>query len=219
MRSPGYWIKEGIFSHTECESILVFLSKNNVGRNRAGIRNLMRVDEVSSLARDERLLSTCREISGKPLIPYKATLFEKTGRANWLVAIHQDTALPIESHPTAKGWGPASRKSGVIFSHAPSSVLRRILAIRIHLDPSGPSNGPLRVIPDSHARRLNDDEFEKLKRSTPEVLCCVGRGGIIAMSPLLLHASSKSETDAPRRVLHIEYADSLDLEGVRLAIA
>ena len=89
MRSPGYWIKEGIFSHTECESILVFLSKNNVGRNRAGIRNLMRVDEVSSLARDERLLSTCREISGKPLIPYKATLFEKTGRANWLVAIHQ----------------------------------------------------------------------------------------------------------------------------------
>ena len=118
MRSPGYWIKEGIFSHTECESILVFLSKNNVGRNRAGIRNLMRVDEVSSLARDERLLSTCREISGKPLIPYKATLFEKTGRANWLVAIHQDTALPIESHPTAKGWGPASRKSGVIFSHA-----------------------------------------------------------------------------------------------------
>lgn len=79
MRSPGYWIKEGIFSHTECESILVFLSKNNVGRNRAGIRNLMRVDEVSSLARDERLLSTCREISGKPLIPYKATLFEKTG--------------------------------------------------------------------------------------------------------------------------------------------
>jgi len=101
----------------------------------------------------------------------------------------------------------------------PSSVLRRILAIRIHLDPSGPSNGPLRVVPDSHARRLNDEEFEKLKRSTPEVLCCVGRGGIIAMSPLLLHASSKSETDAPRRVLHIEYADSLDLEGVRLAIA
>lgn len=143
----------------------------------------------------------------------------KNGEGELARGDSSDTALPIESHPSAKGWGPASRKSGVIFSHAPSSVLRRILAIRIHLDPSGPSNGPLRVIPDSHARKLNDDEFEKLKRSTPEVLCCVGRGGIIAMSPLLLHASSKSETDAPRRALHIEYADSLDLEGVRLAIA
>ena len=75
------------------------------------------------------------------------------------------------------------------------------------------------MIPNSHTRRLDDNEFEKVKGSAPEVECCVGRGGVIAMSPLLLHASSKSENDAPRRVLHIEYADSLDLDGVRLAIA
>jgi ectoine hydroxylase-related dioxygenase (phytanoyl-CoA dioxygenase family) len=219
MRSPGYWIEEGIFSQPECEAISRFFYKDNIGRSRAGIRNLMRIDEVSSLATDERLLRIGAEISGKQLIPYKATLFEKTGKANWLVVFHQDTALPVESEPAAEGWGPTSQKSGVIFSHAPSSVLRRILAIRIHLDPSSPSNGPLRVIPDSHERRLNDDEFEEMKATTPAVLCCVGKGGIIAMSPLLLHASSKSETDDPRRVLHIEYADSLDLEGARLAIA
>ncbi len=40
------------------------------------------------------------------------------------------------------------------------------------------------------------------------------------MRPLLIHASSKAECDAPRRVLHIEYADSLDLKpGMRLAVA
>jgi hypothetical protein len=40
------------------------------------------------------------------------------------------------------------------------------------------------------------------------------------MRPLLIHASSKAETDAPRRVLHIEYAHSLDLKpGIRLAVA
>ena len=40
------------------------------------------------------------------------------------------------------------------------------------------------------------------------------------MRPLILHASSKAETDHPRRVLHIEYVDSLEVdEGLRIAIA
>jgi hypothetical protein len=40
------------------------------------------------------------------------------------------------------------------------------------------------------------------------------------MRPLLIHASSKVLSDEPRRVLHIEYADSLDLaDGIRLALA
>jgi hypothetical protein len=42
----------------------------------------------------------------------------------------------------------------------------------------------------------------------------------MAMRPLLIHSSSKARTAAPRRVLHIEYADSLQLDSdVRLAIA
>jgi hypothetical protein len=40
------------------------------------------------------------------------------------------------------------------------------------------------------------------------------------MRPLLIHSSSKVYADMPRRVLHIEYADSLDLgENIRLAVA
>jgi hypothetical protein len=40
------------------------------------------------------------------------------------------------------------------------------------------------------------------------------------MRPLLVHASSKAETDQRRRVLHIEYAGSLDMgSGLELAIA
>jgi len=179
----------------------------------------MSIDEIAEVARDRRLLDIGRELTGNELVPYKATLFEKTGKANWLVAFHQDTALPVESEPTVNGWGPTTLKCGVRFSHAPTAALVRILALRIHLDPSKPANGPLRVIPDSHRRRLTEDDFEAVKVSAPEIECYVGRGGIIAMSPLLLHASSKSENDAPRRVLHIEYTDSLDLDGVRLAIA
>ena len=40
------------------------------------------------------------------------------------------------------------------------------------------------------------------------------------MRPLLVHRSSKAETDRRRRVLHVEYADSLDMgAGLALAIA
>jgi hypothetical protein len=44
-------------------------------------------------------------------------------------------------------------------------------------------------------------------------------GGIVAIRPLVIHASSKSQTDAPRRVVHIEYAKSArPAEGLELAI-
>jgi hypothetical protein len=40
------------------------------------------------------------------------------------------------------------------------------------------------------------------------------------MRPLLVHASSKSATEAPRRVLHVEYAATLVMEcGLELALA
>jgi hypothetical protein len=39
------------------------------------------------------------------------------------------------------------------------------------------------------------------------------------MRPLLVHASSKAQSSAPRRVLHLEYAPSAFVaEGVDLAI-
>lgn len=50
--------------------------------------------------------------------------------------------------------------------------------------------------------------------------CEVGRGGVLAMRPLLIHSSSKARSDKPRRVLHIEYADSLKLtDAVQLPVA
>jgi len=37
---------------------------------------------------------------------------------------------------------------------------------------------------------------------------------------LIIHASSKARNEEPRRVLHIEYADALELgRGIRLAVA
>ncbi|HEX6126437.1 MAG TPA: phytanoyl-CoA dioxygenase family protein [Pyrinomonadaceae bacterium] len=221
MITDGYCISEDIISSCECDELLRFLAKLPRGHGRAGIRNLMAHTLVRSLAHDPRLIALTADCYGRQLVPYKATLFNKTAKANWLVAWHQDTALPIEEINGADGWSAPSVKQGHLFAQAPASALKKVLALRIHLDASTPTNGPLRVVPRSHLLGiLSDVEINDLVNSSRQVECVVGRGGVIAMSPLLLHASSKLATDAPRRVLHIEYAESLKLAGdIRLVIS
>jgi ectoine hydroxylase-related dioxygenase (phytanoyl-CoA dioxygenase family) len=216
----GYAVREAVFSEVECEMLLRELAEN-LDLDRAGVRNLMGLAIIERIAKDARLLSLTQQLTGTQLIPFKAILFNKTGKANWLVAWHQDTALPIERDVAADGWGPASIKEGVVFSHAPTDVLNEILAFRIHLDPSTSVNGPLRVIPGSHRHRIKDDVvFRRLIDNGPQVEVTVDRGGVIAMRPLLVHASSKCVSDEPRRVLHIEFAPTLQIsEGIALAKA
>jgi ectoine hydroxylase-related dioxygenase (phytanoyl-CoA dioxygenase family) len=86
------------------------------------------------------------------------------------------------------------------------------VALRVHFDDSREDNGPLRVLPATHALGLlSEADTERPVREIPPVDCLVSSGGIVAMYPLILHASSKAETDHPHRVLHIEYVDSLDI--------
>ena len=50
--------------------------------------------------------------------------------------------------------------------------------------------------------------------------CLVPAGGVVAMRPLIVHASSKSLTDMPRLVLHMEYAADLVIaDQLELALA
>jgi ectoine hydroxylase-related dioxygenase (phytanoyl-CoA dioxygenase family) len=221
MKDAGYWIEENILSHQECDSLIEALSQGHVGRGRAGARHLMTHPAVAEVANDDRLLRVARHVLGEKAVPYRATLFEKSGRANWLVIWHQDTALPLVSRCDSPEWGPWSKKAGILYAHAPAWALMRVLALRVHLDASTAENGPLRVIPGSHAAGLLSDEevFSRARMQEP-VECLVSRGGVLAMRPLLIHSSSKTRVDALRRVLHIEYADSLVVgENIRLAVA
>ena len=217
----GFSIFEGVLLHSECERLIEELSNVAVKRSRAGARHLMNHPVVAALASDGRLLELARESLGRGATPYRATLFEKSARANWLVIWHQDTALPLASTFDAPGWGPWSEKAGIAYAHAPAWALSRILALRVHLDASTSDNGPLRVVPGSHALGLmTDEEVFAVATKEAHVECLVGRGGIMAMRPLLIHSSPKARTVEPRRVLHLEYADTLDLApNVRLAIA
>ena len=134
-----------------------------------------------------------------------ATLFDKSPVSNWLVVWHQDTALPLRVRREIPGWGPWSLKDGVNYGHAPASALEQVLALRLHLDDSVAENGPLRVLPGTQTLGvLSDEALHSLSTQIASVDCLVTRGGVLAMRPLVVHASSKSHSTAPRRVLHIE---------------
>ncbi|HKQ79111.1 MAG TPA: phytanoyl-CoA dioxygenase family protein [Blastocatellia bacterium] len=218
---PGFRIEEGVLSNRECDDLIEAVSQSPQGRSRAGARHLMSIPAVEALAKDERLLRIASRALGDGAVPFRATLFDKSGRANWLVVWHQDTALPLAARNDSKEWGPWSLKAGVLYAHAPAWALTRVLALRIHLDDSTGENGPLRVIPGSHLGGvLSDDEILDLARAQKNVEAHVPRGGVLAMRPLLVHSSSKARADEPRRVLHLEYAERLELApGLRLAVA
>lgn len=221
MRETGYQIFEGMFSEAACSDLLRALGGEGERRSRAGARHLMSHPAVRELAGSPELLGLAGRWVGPGAVPYRATLFEKSGERNWLVVWHQDTALPLVERTGMPGWGPWSVKHGVLYAHAPAWALAGIVALRVHLDPSTRDNGPLKVIPGSHAEGvLSDEEVFRRARERAPVECVVGRGGVLAMRPLLIHASSKARGPGPRRVLHLEYASALDLaDGVRLAVA
>jgi hypothetical protein len=67
--------------------------------------------------------------------------------------------------------------------------------------------------------RWEMDEIQRLASTVAPVTCLAPAGGVVAMRPLVVNASSKARGDQPRRVLHIEYAASVHLGlGLELAV-
>ncbi len=190
-------------------------------QGRAGQRHALKLDPVSALARSGPMMKLSKELLGPAAFPFRATLFDKSPRSNWLVVWHQDTALPLQNRMEVQGWGPWSVKAGINYAHAPAKALEGVVALRVTLDDSTLENGPLRVLPGTHTLGvLTDDEIHHLSQNTAPVDCTVSKGGVLAMRPLLVHSSSKVKNDLRRRVLHIEYAASKSIaEPLELAVA
>jgi ectoine hydroxylase-related dioxygenase (phytanoyl-CoA dioxygenase family) len=217
-REDGFAIVPDVFAGREIDDIVEVLGGEPLQRSRAGARHLLSVPSVAHLARDPRLIAMAADVLGSEPTPFGATLFDKSADANWLVAWHQDKALPFAERREAAGWGPWSEKGGVPYAIAPASALANVVALRLHLDDSTSDNGPLRVLPGTHKLGvLSDEQIDDAARSIEAVTCTVERGGVIMMRPLLVHASSKVRVAASRRVLHFEYAAATTFDsGLRL---
>src|SRR5206468_2588674 len=106
--ASGSGILRRVLVQSEIESIAEILQPGALERTRAGARHLMRHPAVNQVAHDPRLLSIARLFLDAEPIPFRATLFDKSPRSNWLVAWHQDTALPLRERRDIAGWGPWS---------------------------------------------------------------------------------------------------------------
>jgi hypothetical protein len=174
----------------------------------AGQRNLLtRCPEVSAFAHsDEPFKLACDLLSAKAR-PVRAILFDKTPQANWYVTWHQDLTIPVKQKVEIPGFTSWSIKDGIAHVQPPSTILEQMVSLRVHLDDCAIDNGPIKFLPGTHLSGILDaQQIGDCRDKITEAVCVASASDIIAMRPLILHASSQATSAASRRVLHLEYA-------------
>lgn len=171
-------------------------------------RNLLDVPPVRELADSAPLRSIVEPILGAQARPVRGLLFDKTRDANWVVPWHQDLSIAVNRRMDVPGFGPWSRKAGVVHVQPPVEILKRMLTIRLHLDDCDEANGPLQVIPSTHDGVLSPQAIERFTQTGARTLCTAWAGDAVVMRPLLLHASFPAKRASHRRVVHLEYASA-----------
>lgn len=165
---------------------------------------VMAIPELWPLIWNGALRQTVRRFDSDAFL-CKSIYFDKTPDANWYVNWHQDISIHVAKKIPTEGFSGWTQKEGIIGVCAPADVLRRMLTVRIHLDDARGDNGALHIIPCSHGQVLTPHETEEICARTSSVVCEIKAGGMHVMQPLLLHRSSKSVSDKPRRVIHLEF--------------
>jgi len=218
LERDGFAVVPDVLDTQTVAALIDAVSKtgNGAGSQRRGsvyaLRNLLEdVPDVAELADAPAVRALVTPILGPACFPVRGILFDKTPEANWNVVWHQDLSIAVRERQEAEGFGPWSEKAGVVHVQPPARVLERMLTVRLHLDDCDETNGPLLVLPGSHrGGRLTAPEIQRQRTQTSSVACPVPSGGALLMRPLLLHASSASQSPRHRRVIHLEYAaDSL----------
>jgi ectoine hydroxylase-related dioxygenase (phytanoyl-CoA dioxygenase family) len=210
LQSDGFAIVESVLTTAQIEQMRTVAAQGTAlsrSGSAYGGRNLLALAEVRNLAADRAIRDLVTPVVSQGAIPVRALFFDKTPGANWPVLWHQDLTIALAERHDREGWGPWSVKAGIPHVEPPATLLAQMLTIRLHLDDCHAGNGPLRVIPGSHALgRLSRDRIQAIRQSTGEATCTAPEGSALLMRPLLLHASSPARTPDHRRVLHIEYA-------------
>ena len=112
--------------------------------------------------------------------------------------------INVDRRADLAGFGPWTSKAEGVSVQPPQAILAKHCTIRIHLDDCDADNGALHVVPGTHQRGvvLPEDVAQAHAQSMD---CEVPAGGVMLMRPLLLHASNRSTSNQPRRVLHLEF--------------
>jgi ectoine hydroxylase-related dioxygenase (phytanoyl-CoA dioxygenase family) len=204
LQRDGFAVVPSVLSNEEIGDLIARL---DVEGGRGGSRVADQYPEVRRLARSGSAMTLARQALGDRARPVRILFFDKKPGTNWSVPYHQDLTIAVRERAEVEGYRLWTVKAGVPHVQAPAEVLERMVAVRLHLDPCGEGNGPLRVLPGTHGEgKLDHAAIEAWVEGGEEVTVTAERGAAILMKPLLLHASSPSVEPSHRRVLHIEYA-------------
>ncbi|GAA4335960.1 phytanoyl-CoA dioxygenase family protein [Flaviaesturariibacter amylovorans] len=205
--ADGFTVLPPLYSEAEVASLLAAIDAAGLQEaGRFAVRRFLHAAPACrALLMTPALRAALHELFGEGYRLVKAIYFDKPPAANWFVAGHQDLTIAVKERAALPGFGPWTRKEEQWAVQPPLQVLENNFTLRIHLDDTDAENGALRVRAGSHRQGiLRADAATGFE----EVLCPVARGGALLMRPLLWHASSRSATDRPRRVLHLEFSDS-----------
>ena len=152
------------------------------------------------------LVTLLNAMLGREFGLVRALFFDKPPDRTWSLGWHKDLTIAVadNSLPSQRFSG-RNFKAGVPHVQAPVEVLEAMLTLRIHLDDVTDENGPLMVIPGSHRAGK-----AALADPLQPVTIYARRGDVLAMRPLVSHASGNSVagTTLHRRILHLEFAAS-----------
>jgi hypothetical protein len=209
----GYATLPGLFAPAEVAALLACIESAPAAgpsfrrsQDVFAIRNLLgEVPALAPLLATSTLRAVLTELFPRGCHLTKAIYFDKPAGSNWLVAWHQDLMINVRERAAAPGYGPWTDKAGWVAVQPPAAVLENTVTLRLHLDDCDATNGALRVVPGSH--RLGVVPAETIAaRTDAAVVCAVPAGGAMLMRPLLLHASHRSTSPRPRRVVHLEFS-------------
>jgi len=198
----GFAVIEGVLTTGEVAGLVRLLPDEVAGR-----RHLLgRIPAVRALAGGPPLEHLLAALGCGPVRPVRAVFFDKNPTHNWKVPWHQDLTIAVREQRESAGFGPWSVKDGVPHVQPPVELLARMVTLRVHLDDCDADNGALRVRPGSHRHgRISAEELSRWEQAG-EFTCTVRAGGVVAMRPLLLPASSPARNPRHRRVIHLEFS-------------
>lgn len=210
----GFAVVEDVLDQAEVEDLIAAFeldASDDSAMRRAssmyGLRDIFRkIPAAANLVRTSAMRSLVEPILGPNAFAVRGLFFDKTPGANWNLPWHRDQTITVKRRVEQIGFGPWTLKRGIPHAFAPRDVLNRMLTARIHLDDTGEDNGPLKVVPGSHAPAALERIEADWMQGVEPVTCKVKRGGALLMRPLLLHTSSHSSSPTHRRVIHIEFA-------------
>jgi len=169
---------------------------------------------LHELCREPFLRRWVESILGASAFPARAIFLDKTPQANWATDWHQDLTIAVRQRRESPGFQAWSLKEGVRHVQPPARVLEQMLTLRLHLDDTDRDRGCLWVVPGSH--RFGILSSQEVRGNKEQAIALpVPRGGILAMKPLLVHASRRVTTPSRRRVIHIEFAAAKLPDGLR----